>query len=259
MAHKALVNGTAYEVTGGKALVDGTAYSVTKGRTLVGGTGYDVSFGGWRARFIRLMQNATVVASAGRNSSTENRVRIYASSLPQAGTYYFFILLRKKVSIVKIVYDGTQATKTDLFSQGDTVVIDNSGVVSFDIGYYRNGVAVTDTGINGGGMFAFQFTGFLEANIDSLLSAFTIQNAAGGDWYDKDYVYVADTTTNALLVQESNYIALSFPYGTLIVGNYSYDGGVTIRDLLYHDNGYYYVSLSGTKRDNVYGANIIEL
>ena len=44
MAHKTLINGTSYEVSGGKALVDGTAYSIAGGRTLVGGTGYDISF-----------------------------------------------------------------------------------------------------------------------------------------------------------------------------------------------------------------------
>jgi len=56
MAHKTLVGGTAYEVSGGKTLVDGTGYEIAKGRTLVGGTGYDIPFtksylvritGGW--------------------------------------------------------------------------------------------------------------------------------------------------------------------------------------------------------------------
>ena len=45
MAHKTLINGTAYEVKGGKCLVNGTAYSIKKGRTLIGGTGYDITFG----------------------------------------------------------------------------------------------------------------------------------------------------------------------------------------------------------------------
>ena len=45
MAHKTLIDGTAYEVKGGKTLVAGTAYSIQKGRTLVDGTGYDVLFG----------------------------------------------------------------------------------------------------------------------------------------------------------------------------------------------------------------------
>lgn len=44
MAHKTLVNGTAYEISGGRTLVNGTGYSIAKGRTLVNGTGYDVTF-----------------------------------------------------------------------------------------------------------------------------------------------------------------------------------------------------------------------
>lgn len=44
MAHKTFVNGTAYEVSGGRTLVNGTGYKIDKGRTLVNGTGYDISF-----------------------------------------------------------------------------------------------------------------------------------------------------------------------------------------------------------------------
>lgn len=42
--HKTLVNGTVYEVKGGKCLVNGTVYSIKKGRTLINGTGYDIKF-----------------------------------------------------------------------------------------------------------------------------------------------------------------------------------------------------------------------
>lgn len=42
--HKTLVNGTVYEVKGGKCLVNGVAYSIKKGRTLINGTGYDITF-----------------------------------------------------------------------------------------------------------------------------------------------------------------------------------------------------------------------
>lgn len=45
MSHKTLVNGTVYEVKGGKCLVNGTVYSIKKGRTLINGTGYDITFG----------------------------------------------------------------------------------------------------------------------------------------------------------------------------------------------------------------------
>ena len=44
MAHKTKVNGTNYEISGGKTLVNGTAYSIDKGKTLVGGTAYEVGF-----------------------------------------------------------------------------------------------------------------------------------------------------------------------------------------------------------------------
>ena len=44
MAHKTLVNGTVYEVKGGKCRVNGTSYDIKKGRTLIGGTGYDITF-----------------------------------------------------------------------------------------------------------------------------------------------------------------------------------------------------------------------
>ena len=44
MAHKTLIGGTAYEISGGKTLVDGTAYSIDKGKTMVGGTVYEVGF-----------------------------------------------------------------------------------------------------------------------------------------------------------------------------------------------------------------------
>ena len=42
--HKALINGTIYEVTGGKCLVNGTVYNILKGRTLIDGTGWDITF-----------------------------------------------------------------------------------------------------------------------------------------------------------------------------------------------------------------------
>ena len=44
MAHKTMVGGTAYEISGGKALVDGTAYSIKGGKTLVDGTAYEIGF-----------------------------------------------------------------------------------------------------------------------------------------------------------------------------------------------------------------------
>lgn len=44
MAHKTLIGGTAYDISGGKAMVSGTGYAKKKGRVLVNGTGYDIPF-----------------------------------------------------------------------------------------------------------------------------------------------------------------------------------------------------------------------
>lgn len=41
--HKVLIDGTLYDVKGGRLLIGGTGYSLKKGRTLVSGTGYDIS------------------------------------------------------------------------------------------------------------------------------------------------------------------------------------------------------------------------
>lgn len=44
MSHKTMIDGVAYEISGGKTLVNGTAYSIKNGKTLVGGTAYEVGF-----------------------------------------------------------------------------------------------------------------------------------------------------------------------------------------------------------------------
>ena len=44
MAHKTLISGTAYSVTGGRDLIGGTGYAKKKGRVLVDGTGYNIPF-----------------------------------------------------------------------------------------------------------------------------------------------------------------------------------------------------------------------
>lgn len=46
MAQKTLVDGTAYEISGGRTLVNGTGYTIKSGRTLVDGTGYTIDMSG---------------------------------------------------------------------------------------------------------------------------------------------------------------------------------------------------------------------
>lgn len=44
MAHKTLISGTAYSVTGGRELIGGTGYGCKAGKTLIGGTAFAVKF-----------------------------------------------------------------------------------------------------------------------------------------------------------------------------------------------------------------------
>lgn len=44
MAHKTLISGTAYSVTGGRELIGGTGYDCKAGKTLIGGTAFTVPF-----------------------------------------------------------------------------------------------------------------------------------------------------------------------------------------------------------------------
>ena len=45
MAHKTLINGTAYTVKGGRDLIAGTGYAKKQGKTLIDGTEHAISFG----------------------------------------------------------------------------------------------------------------------------------------------------------------------------------------------------------------------
>ena len=48
MAHRTRIQGTAYEITGGKTRVNGTAYEIAGGRTKVNGAAYDIPFETYR-------------------------------------------------------------------------------------------------------------------------------------------------------------------------------------------------------------------
>lgn len=44
MAHKTLISGTAYSVTGGREMIGGTGYGCKAGKTLIGGTAFTIPF-----------------------------------------------------------------------------------------------------------------------------------------------------------------------------------------------------------------------
>lgn len=56
MAHRTLIGGTGYDISGGRDLIGGTGYGKKKGRVLVNGTGYDVPFS---SGFVLTMERAS--------------------------------------------------------------------------------------------------------------------------------------------------------------------------------------------------------
>ena len=101
MAHKTLVGGTAYEISGGKTLVGGTAYNISNGRTLVGGTAYTISFlpAVGTALNACTPEEIQAIAQSGLAASywsVGDKIGIALSgtvgALSLSGTYYAFII-----------------------------------------------------------------------------------------------------------------------------------------------------------------------
>ena len=44
MVHKTKIDGTSYDINGGKCNIDGVKYNINKGKTLIDGTSYDINF-----------------------------------------------------------------------------------------------------------------------------------------------------------------------------------------------------------------------
>ena len=86
MSHKTMVDGTAYDIKGGRTLVNGTAYDVKRGKTLVDGTTYEIGFS----------KTQTVIVSGfgfGSNSQQSYRklhsLSINGESITSIGTYSY--------------------------------------------------------------------------------------------------------------------------------------------------------------------------
>lgn len=100
MAHKTLLGGTSYDISGGKTLVNGTSYSIAGGKTLIGGAAYDISFG---VDLAELFSGMTVSYVSGRNSSSSNVNMIATESYISDGSYkYAFSFDNGYMSIAKI-------------------------------------------------------------------------------------------------------------------------------------------------------------
>lgn len=136
MAHKTLVNGTAYEVTGGKCLVNGTSYDIKKGRTLIGGTGEDIVFSSV-SPILDENDWATIreVSDAGQGSnywSIGDRKAVTLNgtvghlTLSNYTTYAFIIGFNHNASVEGANRIHFQLAKTELSGGNDVCLCDSS-------------------------------------------------------------------------------------------------------------------------------------
>ena len=77
MSHKTMIDGVAYEISGGKTLVGGTAYSIKNGKALIGGTAYEVAF----EKIVLVTITKNRYASKFNRSNVEINGQVYDGSV----------------------------------------------------------------------------------------------------------------------------------------------------------------------------------
>ena len=127
-SHKTLIDGTLYDLKGGKCLVGGTDYSVKKGRTLVNGTAYEIKFkpseytitmtgSGGKITYNGVEQNGTFTVTAGDSVTIKARAEDYVSSSQVTAT----ISLNGKVVATKT--NGVIAEVTYIYTPSANATI----------------------------------------------------------------------------------------------------------------------------------------
>lgn len=124
MAHKAMVDGTLVELSGGRALVDATAYDIKQGRVLIDGTEHDIPF-----------TRIQTVEITGSPDDLRGFIRIGDSRISNVGTYEFetdgnleiYVAVSSSdlihyVSYATITLNGENVGKTEIIGSTYAVV-----------------------------------------------------------------------------------------------------------------------------------------
>lgn len=241
MAHKALIGGTAYDITGGRTLISGTGYDITKGRTLIGGTGYNINFATTPLQdFVALMADATLQTQAGRNSSSTGTVTL---SGIQASDRYIFAFCDGAWSVYR---DGTalyhsDAQKAWLYFLGGITYLSNNGGAS-------------SSNVYGGSIFSFTFPNYTTAQADAIIANITTLDSAGRNASTTATVGLSVAQTATVIAAYNTYMGLSSPIGTVIFGNYSNNPS-----LIWYSSGTANFSTNGTSAGGTRGCSVISL
>lgn len=105
MAHKTMIDGTVYEVKGGKCMVDSTVYDIKSGKTMQNGTVYDITFS---------LPPEVIDLFSGSTGTTINCVKRANGYWVVGGMYYDGSTYYARIAYATEL-DGTWITK-DLWS-----------------------------------------------------------------------------------------------------------------------------------------------
>lgn len=95
MAHKTIVDGTVYDIGGGKTMVDRTVYNIQKGKTMVDGTVCEIAFSskiaveitgtGDRTNMYVEIDGSKFYSATSKVYETIDRVYLYVKSTQSSG------------------------------------------------------------------------------------------------------------------------------------------------------------------------------
>ena len=120
MAHKTLINGTAYAVKGGRDLIAGTGYAKKQGKTLIDGTEHAISFG--------IPMNTTITITG----TSSHAIVEYNGNRLSDGVYEVEAGTQVKVIAASNHYSGK--SKTKIYLNGSLIVQgtrDNNATYTF--------------------------------------------------------------------------------------------------------------------------------
>lgn len=259
MAGKTLINGTAYDISGGKTLVNGTAYSIAGGKTLIDGTAYDISFG---VDLAALFSGMTVLATAGRNSSSTGELKLSFASLTnfQSGdTAYVISFYYGYMSISKITWGNS--AYTILYQSSSSY--GNIHYTGYNwVKYSHDGTDKTGSSANwvyGATLALVQFDQ-PEAKVDVALSALQYVNRKGRNTSSTGNCYIDQSvanTGNYIFVAYDEYFAINLGLGNAsfetIYGNRGQNPSLLMVD---SSTNNLFVAITSGNKANVYGCSI---
>ena len=142
MAHKTLIGGTAYEISGGKTLVGGTAYKIGKGKTLVGGTAHEITFvpssitvnvtGSGSSSGSHIALTGTYIT--GNKTGEYDSYKIYSETTVTMVTcteIYVYVYVRS--GTVTITIDGVSVDTNSATNKAEYAFVPSSEVVNINL------------------------------------------------------------------------------------------------------------------------------